>query len=88
MPWSDMGNPELLDLTWETLNADVCPDEEVEHNVLEEPGLQPDSLPHDHPNRPLLRHYVPPEGPPSQVRYGLPGPSYSLSSSVTAWNTC
>ena len=70
MPWSDMGNPQCLGLTWETLDADICADEEVEHDVLEEPGLQPDSLPHDHPDRPLLRHHVPTEGPPSQVRYG------------------
>jgi hypothetical protein len=61
---------QCLVLTWEPLNADVCADEEVEHHVLEEPGLQSDPLPHDHPHRPLLRHHVPPEGPPSQVRYG------------------
>lgn len=51
-------------------SADLCTDEEVEHDVLEEPGLQPDPLPHDHPHRPLLRHHVPPEGAPPQVRYG------------------
>ncbi len=70
MPRSNMENPGCLGLTWETLNADGCADEEVEHDVLEEPGLQPDSLLDDHPHRPLLRHHVPTEGPPSQVRYG------------------
>ena len=69
MPWSDMANPDCLGVTWHPLNADDRPDEEVEHDVLEESGLQPDPLPHDHSHCPVLRHHVPPEGPPSQLGY-------------------
>ncbi len=72
-----MGNLGCLGLTWEILDADVCADEEVEHDVLEEPGLQPDSLPHDHPHRPLLWYHVPSEGPPPQVRYSTLPISYN-----------
>lgn len=43
--------------------ADARADEEVGSDVLEEPGLQPDSLPDDYPHRTLLWHHVPAERP-------------------------
>lgn len=51
--------------------ADVGADEEVGGDVLAQPSLQPDALPHDHPHRPLLWHHVPPQGPPPCLRYAL-----------------
>ena len=66
--------------------ADVCPDEEVEHHVLEESGLQPDQISDDYPHCTVLWHHVLAEGSSAQVRSVIVSEHTRCLAVILCWN--